>query len=94
MSMTMIAYAGVANTTALEALRINKGGEIEKALELLMECDRIFALVGHTHLDIVAIEAKGEKLNLPLLFVHAEDQIMTIETLIILIREIIYLYNK
>lgn len=49
---------------------------------------------GHkSHSSFIKREAEGEKLEYSMIFMHAEDQLMSVETITILAKEIINLYK-
>ena len=47
----------------------------------------------HAHASLIQQEAAGEKSEFSLLLMHAEDQLMTTETLKIVAEEFIEIYN-
>lgn len=90
----IIASVGTARSMFVEAIRKAKEGKREEALQLIEEGNSVF-LEGHkAHMELVTKEAKGEDFNLSLLLVHAEDQLMSAETIRIISEEIIELYDR
>lgn len=88
-SFKMIAHSGESKGFMLDALKEAKQGNFDQANVLVKKAIKSHGLAGHAHMDIVAAEAAGEKINIPVLFMHAEDQMMNCETLIIVISELI-----
>jgi PTS system cellobiose-specific IIA component len=73
----IILHAGNARTEAYEALRAAQAGDFAAAENLLARAE---AEVGDAHrvqADIIQKEAQGEKTELSLLLVHAQDHLMT-----------------
>lgn len=54
---------------------------------------KVFVEAHHAHASLIQKEAAGEKSEFSLLLMHAEDQLMTTETLKIVAEEFIELYN-
>ncbi len=93
-SFTIIAHAGEAKGKAMAAIKCAKEGNYKKAQELIVESEKSLAIASHTHMDIISAEAAGEKITIPVLFMHAEDQLLTTETVILLSKEIIEIHEK
>ncbi|ARU91677.1 PTS system cellobiose-specific IIA component [Spiroplasma clarkii] len=90
-SFQIIAYAGEAKGKAIQAA---KQKDFNKAASLIAEAEKSYAIAAHSHMDVVSAEANGEKLCLTALFVHAEDQMLNVETIILLAKEFIEVYQK
>lgn len=91
---SIISTVGTAKSLFIEAITCARNKEYDKANELINEGEKIFASGHDTHLDLIKEESSGNKLNLSLLLVHAEDQLMNAETFKILALEFIELYKK
>lgn len=46
------------------------------------------------HKSLIKREANGEQLQFSLILVHAEDQLMSVETISLLVTEMIELYKR
>ncbi|WP_338971921.1 PTS lactose/cellobiose transporter subunit IIA [Spiroplasma endosymbiont of Panorpa germanica] len=93
-SFTIIAFAGEAKGHAMGAIVAAKNGRYEEAENLIEEAEKSILTAEKTHMDIVSAEAGGEKITFPILFIHAEDQLLTTQTIILLAKEFIDVYKK
>lgn len=73
----IITHAGDARAFAYEALRIAKTGSVEEAREKLVESQKELDLAHNTQTKLIHAEANGEKFQMSLLLIHAQDQLMT-----------------
>lgn len=93
-SFQIIAASGYARSLYIEAIQEAKAGHYEEA-EGLMEEGQLSFLEGHkVHAQIIQQEASGEKCEFQLLFMHAEDQLMSAEAFGILAKEFVDVYKK
>lgn len=91
-SCQIIAASGGAKSSYIEAMGLAKEGKFEEAEQMIKEGDEIY-LKGHdAHVDLLQISAEG-KLEIPLLLMHAEDQMMNCETMKIVAEQIIAQYR-
>lgn len=90
----IIASVGGAKSVYLEAVEIAKTGDFEAAQAKLAEGDTMFNEAHHFHFDLVQKEAKGEELPFSLMLMHAEDQMLSCETIKILAVQLIDIYKK
>lgn len=73
----IIIHAGNARSLSFEALKLSEQGRFEEAEELMEAAE---AEVGQAHkiqTDIIQREVQGEKYEVNVLFVHAQDHLMT-----------------
>ena len=92
-SCQIIAASGGAKSSYIEAIGLAKEGKFEEAEEMIREGAKIY-LQGHkAHADLLQMSAEG-KLEIPLLLMHAEDQMMNCETMKIVAEELIAQYKK
>ncbi len=90
----IITANGTAKSCYMEALAEAKKGNFEAAERLIREGDEA-AVEGHkVHGELLAKEAGGEKTELSLLLMHAEDQAMSSEMIRILAVELIEIYKN
>ena len=61
---------------------------------LIAEGERLTAEGHKSHTQLIQQEAAGEDVKLSLLLLHAEDQMMSAETIKIMVEEMIELYQK
>lgn len=87
-SCQIIAASGCAKSNYVEAIELAKKGKIDEALDLIEQSKEIF-LQGHeAYAKLLALSAQ-DKLEIPLLLMHAEDQMMNCETMKIMALELI-----
>lgn len=90
----IIAAVGEARSSFIEAIQLAKKGQYEAAEKAMLDGEKTFIEGHHAHAKLVQEEAAGNKTELSLLLVHAEDQLMSAETFKILANEFIELYKK
>ena len=73
----IILHAGNARAEAYDALRAAQDGDFAKADEHLRQAGEEVKLAHRVQTDIIQKEAGGEKTEITLLFVHAQDHLMT-----------------
>lgn len=93
-SFQIITFAGCAKSDAMMAIYAAKEGKFEEAEEKIKEAEKNLIEAEKQHADLVQDEAAGEKIDIPLLLMHAEDQMLTTQTLILMAKEFIDLYKK
>lgn len=93
-AFTIIASVGTAKSNFMEALSHARKGEFDKAEELIEEGEA-HRIKGHeAHFELIQKEANGEKTEIGILLMHAEDQLMASETIKIMAEEFIYNYRE
>lgn len=90
----MISNSGMARTLLMEAVGEAKNGQFAIAESKILESDRLFLEAHHAHAKILQEEASGNKTEINLLLLHAEDQMMSVESFKIIILELIDIYKK
>lgn len=90
----IIATIGEAKTKYILALKaIKKERDFESANKLIEEAKEL-ANKAHTyHFELIQQEAKGNQLPFSLMLMHAEDQLLTTETIKVLVEELIDIYK-
>ncbi|OIK13551.1 PTS lactose/cellobiose transporter subunit IIA [Bacillus sp. MUM 13] len=89
----LILHAGNAKSLAMEAIHAAKKGDFAEAEEKMAEADAAFNEAHHVQTDLIHQEAGGEKFDLPLIMIHAQDHLMTSLTLKDLAGEIIDMHK-
>lgn len=89
----MISNVGTAKSLAIEAIYAAKEKNYGLAQEKLDESNHYFVEGHKSHSNFNKREAEGEKLEYSMIFMHAEDQLMSVETITILAKEMIDLYK-
>ena len=93
-SFQIISAVGSARSNYIEAISEARNGNYDRAEELIKEGEELF-VQGHTaHAQLITEEANGNKTEVQLLLVHAEDQLMSAEAFGILAKEFVELYKK
>ncbi|PPJ44584.1 PTS lactose/cellobiose transporter subunit IIA, partial [Rhizobium sp. KAs_5_22] len=64
--------------------------EAEKCLE---KSEESMILAERAHMDVVSAEANGKEFRIPVLFMHAEDQLLSTQTIMLMAKEFIDLYK-
>lgn len=93
-SFEIIASVGNARSCYIEAIHQAKLGSFEEAEKLVEEGNKSFVEGHHAHSEVIQQEAAGQKCEFQLLFMHAEDQLMSAEAFGILAVEFIDVYKK
>ena len=95
--MTMIeivSKAGCAKSKYIEAISLAKEYKFGLAYESIEEGSKFLIDAHNIHADLIQKEAGGEKTNVSLIVLHAEDQLMSAETFKIIANEFIESYKK
>lgn len=90
----IISAAGMAKSSYVEAMREAAEGRFDAADEKIKEGDGYYAGGHNVHSDLIAKESNGEGVTPGLLLIHAEDQMMSAETIRLMAVENIKLYKK
>ena len=89
LSLESITNVGTARSTYVEAVEAAKAGNFEEAHNLVAEGEKNFINGHHAHADLVNAKIGVEDLQYMFLVMHAEDQLMSAETLKIVCDELI-----
>lgn len=89
MALEIITNVGTARSMYVEAVEAAKSGNFEEAHNLVAEGEKIFVNGHHAHADLVNAKIGVEELQYMFLVMHAEDQLMSAETLKIVCDELI-----
>lgn len=73
----IISHAGDARGYAYEALRVARNNNMEEAQELIDKAQEELDIAHNTQTKLIQNEINGEKNDMSLLMVHAQDQLMT-----------------
>ena len=87
--MNLIMHSGEARSYSMEAMELAKTGNIDGARELIQKASEQLGEAHHSQTTLIQGEAGGNKTELSLLLVHAQDHLMTTMTLKDLANEII-----
>ncbi|MFD0049868.1 PTS lactose/cellobiose transporter subunit IIA [Actinomycetes bacterium NPDC127524] len=93
-AFTIISNVGTAKSLVMEALYAAREGRFEEAENKLKE-SKSYLIEGHkSHSGLIQQEASGKKLEFSLIIMHAEDQMMSAETIGDLVAEMILMYKQ
>ncbi|MGL4362921.1 MAG: PTS lactose/cellobiose transporter subunit IIA [Cellulosilyticaceae bacterium] len=90
----IIAHAGDGKGQAMEAIRAAKKGDIEGARKMLQSSKEEMHKAHVFQTDLIQKEAGGEKFDIGILMIHAQDHLMTALNFQLLAEEIIDLYER
>lgn len=90
----IISNVGSAKSLYIEAMHKSRDGEFEEAYNLLKEGQEIFNEGHKAHFELVQKEASKQEVKLSLLLMHAEDQMMSADTIKIVVEEFIELRKE
>ncbi len=93
-SFQIIAAAGTARSSYIEALQAAKEGRYDEAQEIIKQGDEAFVEAHHIHAELIQKFAAGEDPGANILLIHAEDQVMSAEVFKLLAEELIEVYKK
>ncbi|MCL1987680.1 MAG: PTS lactose/cellobiose transporter subunit IIA [Firmicutes bacterium] len=74
--MEIIVNSGDARSTALEAIKTARKGNLEKARQMLIECDTAMLRAHEIQTNLIQCELCGKPTEMTLLMVHAQDHLM------------------
>lgn len=92
-SMELIANSGDARSFAFQALNEAKNGNYDVATNLLRKSEEASIKAHQAQTDLLINEANGEKTEINVLLIHAQDHLMTSMLAQELIKEIILLHQ-
>lgn len=93
-AMKIIASAGETRSLCIEALRLAREDKFLEAEELLRQAQETILDAHQSQMDLLVDEANGQKADLSILLIHAQDHFMTSSLALDLTREIIELHKK
>ena len=94
LSFEIIGYAGNAKGIAFEAIEKAKTGDIDGAREMLKESKEESNKAHRCQTELIQQEASGNHVVPSILLMHAEDQLMSAETIKVMALEIIRLNER
>ena len=93
MAFGLILNAGNSKSKSLMAIEAAREFEFEEAESLVAEAEEDLRTAHQTQTDLIQGEARGEKMELNLIMVHAQDHLTTAMIMIDQAREFINLYK-
>lgn len=92
--MGLITHAGDAKSLCMEAFQIAKNNQFEEANDLLKQADKALNNAHNLQTGMLTKEASGNKMEVTLLMVHAQDHIMNAMSFRDMTEEVIYLHQQ
>ncbi|MBE7719267.1 PTS lactose/cellobiose transporter subunit IIA [Lacrimispora indolis] len=92
--MKLVVSSGNARSTAIEALRAARDENFEYADKLMNEADQMILQSHEVQTEMIQNELNGEKVEVGLLMVHAQDHLMNAMTVMDLCKEMIEILKK
>ncbi|MGL5308612.1 MAG: PTS lactose/cellobiose transporter subunit IIA [Metamycoplasmataceae bacterium] len=93
-SFMIITFAGTAKSDAMLAIYSAKKYDFGDAKKKLESAEKNMIEAEKQHADLVQKEAAGVEIKIPLLLMHAEDQLLSTQTLMLMAEEFVNLYEK
>lgn len=93
-SFQLISNVGEARSALFEAMRAAREECFEEADKLVVEAEDSLIKAHESHSSLIMQEASGDKVQISLLLMHAEDQLMTTELLKGMAKEVILTHKK
>jgi len=90
----LILHAGNAKSSLMEAMQAARAGKLDEAHSKIDEAKVELNHAHHAQTSLIQGEARGEKVELSILLIHAQDHLMNALTMRDLVTEIIYLHEK
>ena len=92
--MNLIVHSGEVRSYSMEAIQCAKNGNVTKAKELIQIAEKELSQAHNVQTSLIQNEANGEKTEISLLMVHAQDHLMTSMTLKSLAVELIDIHQE
>ncbi|WP_313892142.1 PTS lactose/cellobiose transporter subunit IIA [Psychrobacillus sp.] len=92
--MGLILHSGNTKSECMEAIQLAKKGEISAAKEKIELANQSLVEAHHSQTALLTQEARGEKVEVSILLIHAQDHLMNSITFRDLAKEMIDLYER
>lgn len=92
--MGLIVHSGNTKSECMEALKLAKTGNITEAKEKINLANEELINAHHSQTGLLTKEASGEKIELTMLLIHAQDHLMNAITFRDLAIEMVELYER
>lgn len=93
-AMDIILHAGEARNLATKAMMAELDGDKEKAQELLLSAKEYVKKAHLAQTKVIQDEARGNKIEICLLFIHAQDTLMTIASEVSVMEQMMKMNRK
>ncbi|ALB44323.1 MULTISPECIES: PTS lactose/cellobiose transporter subunit IIA [Clostridium] len=92
--MNLIVHSGEVRSYSMEAIQCAKSGNMDGARKLIEQAEAELLKAHNVQTYLIQKEARGEKTEVSLLMIHAQDHFMTSMTLKSMAVEIIEIHEK
>ncbi|WP_430609954.1 PTS lactose/cellobiose transporter subunit IIA [Enterococcus sp. DIV0876] len=92
--MQLIAQGGDARSYAMKGIALARKSKIAEAKEAIKTGRASVTKAHHIQTELIQKEASGEKQEITLLMIHAQDHLMNAMTVLDLAEEFIYVYER
>lgn len=92
--MGLIVHSGNTRSECMEAIQLAKKGQIQEAKEKIQLANEALIEAHHSQTALLSQEARGEKVEVSMLLIHAQDHLMNAITFRDLATEMIELYER
>ncbi len=90
----IVAYAGDARSSLLEAIKCAKKGEFDKIDDLVKDAQENLNIAHAKQTEMLALDAQGKDLEIGFIMIHAQDHLMTTMLLKDIVYDICEIYKK
>lgn len=92
--MGLIVHSGNTRSECMEAIQLAKKGQIQEAKEKIQLANDALIEAHRSQTALLSQEARGEKVEVSMLLIHAQDHLMNAITFRDLATEMIELYER
>lgn len=93
-SFELILHAGDAKSKCLMAIESAREGEFQESDDLMKEAHESMKLAHKCQMDLIQDEANGEKIEVTVLLIHAQDHLAMASSAIDYANELIEMHKK
>lgn len=92
--MQMISYSGDCKSLCIEAMNSFRDEDFNQAASLLEEAEKSLLRAQRIHAQILSTFVRNEEMKINLFVVHAEDQMMSSETILSVVKGMLKILDK
>lgn len=92
--MELVVNGGNARSKAMEAIKLAKKGDLQAAKEKIKKSNEALGKAHEFQTKLIHSESAGEKVEVSLLMIHAQDHLMNAMTVRDLAKEMIDMYEE
>lgn len=80
-SFNIISAVGTAKSMVMESMEKSRAGKFDESLDLIKQANEFLVTGEKEHFKVITQQAKDKNVEIDILFMHAEDQLMSTVTL-------------